>query len=217
MAGEDSLHSPARGETAPDPNVSRRGIKWNAGFGVTLSGFALIALFVWFPRDITSGFVETNQVGKIEPGDAFFPVLLACAILVLSLIDLLMTGFKAARNLPAGDLGRLTFGNLLFLARFHVAVLFGLIAMYVLGPAVVTLQNSLTGEAAQYRQLVDTLPYKYIGFVAGALIVTLPTIAWAEGRWSVRALLTVLSVVLVMIIVFDVLLRNVQLPPNADY
>jgi hypothetical protein len=47
--------------------------------------------------------------------------------------------------------------------------------------------------------------------------LTLPTIAWAEGRWSVRALLTVLSVVLVMIVVFDVLLRNVQLPPNADY
>ena len=217
MSGDAKPNIPAAGRTTSDPLDSHRRFKWNIGFSITLFVFALLALFVWFPRDITGGFVEVKHVGKIGPGDAFFPVLLACAILALSLIDLITVLVRSARGNHPGDMGELTFANILFLARFHVAVLLGLLVMYVLGPTVVAVQNILTGEISQYRQLVDTVPYKYIGFVAGALLMVLPTIAWAEGRWSVRAVLIVLLVVLVMIVAFDVMLKNVQLPPNADY
>jgi len=196
--------------TAPD--------LWEIGFGVVLVGVALVSLFIWFPHDITGGFIERNQVGNVGPGDAFFPVLLASAILVLSLIGLLAHAVKVARNIPVDrEMGRVTRANLKFLARFHLIVVAGLLAIYLLGPIVVATQNVLTDGVEQYRQLVDTAPYKYIGYIAGALIMTLPIIAWAEGRWSTRALIVVLAVVLSTIVIFDVLLNNVQLPPNADY
>ncbi|MEZ5843657.1 MAG: hypothetical protein R3D27_07965 [Hyphomicrobiaceae bacterium] len=115
-----------------------------------------------------------------------------------------------------GAIGRLSADNFWFLFRFHIAILLGLAAMYGLGPAFVAVQNALTGGEVEYRQLADTVPYKYIGFVAGSLLMTLPTIAWAEGRWSARSAVTVLLVVLAIIVIFDVLLTNVQLPPNAN-
>jgi len=50
---------------------------WNIGFGAVASIAALIALFIWIPYDIKGGFIEINQIGKPEPGDAFFPIILA--------------------------------------------------------------------------------------------------------------------------------------------
>lgn len=216
MANDANPGGPA--PVRSDPGQPAADIRWDVGFSATLAAFAAVALFVWFPRDIAGGFIVRNAVGKIGPGDAFFPVLLASAILILSLLDLALNGVRSARNVPpASTVGRLTFGNLVFLVRFHAAVLAGLIVMFWLGPALVAVQNELTGGALQYRQLADAVPYKYVGFVAGGLIVTLPTIAWAERRWSVRSALIALFVVVMMIVVFDVLLKNVQLPPNADY
>jgi hypothetical protein len=205
-------------EARPAPGDPVRYLSWDAGFGLALTIFALLALFVWFPNDITGGFIERNQVGRIGPGDAFFPVLLASAILLLALIDVTVSLFRARSGAPPSDsAGGLTLGNIVFLVRFHSAVLLGLIAMYWLGPLVVAAQSVMTGNDLSYRQLVDTPPYKYIGFILGALIATLPTIAWAERRWSRRSALTVLLVVIATIFIFDVLLTNVQLPPNADY
>lgn len=202
-------------ESAPQPS---RNARWDVGFGLVLVAFAVLALLVWFPNNIAGGFIVTSRAGKIGPGDAFFPVLLAGAILVLSLIDLAMSALRARRdNHAPGGIGKLTPGNLAFLGRFHVAVFLGLVIMFWLGPIVTALQNVLTDGALTYRQLADTVPYKYIGFIVGAAVVTLPTIAWAEGGWRARSVLCVLAVVAMIIVVFDVLLTNVQLPPNADY
>jgi hypothetical protein len=218
MTGDVDHRGPAESNAMPAPSNSVSDMRWNFGFGIALATFALIALVVWFPRDITGGFIETNEVGKVGPGDAFFPVLLAVSILLLSVIDLLVNAIRMARDFPmTGGVGRLTVGNLVFLARFHVAVLVGLIVMYSLGPVVVAVRNALSSDVLHYRQLVDAVPYKYIGFIAGGFIVTLPTIAWAERRWSPRSALIVLAVLVTMIFVFDILLTNVQLPPNADY
>ncbi len=43
---------------------------WNIGFGAVVLVSALLALTVWFPNDIKGGFIDLNQVGKPEPGDA---------------------------------------------------------------------------------------------------------------------------------------------------
>jgi hypothetical protein len=190
---------------------------WDIGFGVACVAFALLALLVWFPLDIVGSFVEPNQVGKIGPGDAFFPVLLASAILILGVIHLARLLISGRHPSGSFNIGRLSLSNLGFLAYFHLIAVLGLGLMYVAGPLTVTAMNALFGGEMSYRQLVDTAPYKYIGYVAGACLMTLPIITWTEQRLKVRSILVVLIVTTVIIVLFDGLLRNVQLPPNSDY
>ena len=70
---------------------------------------------------------------------------------------------------------------------------------------------------AQYRHLTDTPPYKYIGYVTGGLVMSLTLIGWTEGRLRRSAVIAVISVLVVAIVVFDGLLTNVLLPPNAEF
>ena len=193
---------------APDP--------WEIGFGVACVGFALLALSVWFPRDIVGGFTETNAAGKVGPGDAFFPTLLASSILLLGGIHVLKTLITSRGSAERQTIGRLSQANFSFLVRFHLVVGLGLAAMYLLGPLTVAVSNALLGGTATYRELVDTPPYKYVGYVSGALLITLPLIHWASGRTTLRTAVVVVAVILATIVLFDGLLRNVQLPPNAD-
>lgn len=201
-----------------DRAVSPASDPWNIGFGVALCFFALVALLVWFPRDIIGSFIETNQVGKVGPGDAFFPVLLASAILGLSIVHLLSMLFqRRTGGDTAATIGKLTVANIWFLVRFHLVVLLGLFTMYVLGPIVVSAINAVQGSDLQYKALVDTVPYKYVGYAVGGCLLTMPLIAWAEGGLRLRSIIIVCGMIVLSILIFDVLLSNVQLPPNADY
>ncbi len=196
-------------EAAPDP--------WDIGFGAALFVFALLALFVWFPNDIRGGFVELDHAGKREPGDAFFPVLLTGAILVLSATHVLKSLLLRRRSDESETAARLSRDDLVFLVLFNLLVCAGLAAMYWLGPLAVAVAGFFSGSDLTYRQLVDTVPYKYIGYGIGGFVMTATLIAWAEAGLRWQAILAVVTVIAASIIVFDVLLFNVQLPPNADY
>ena len=47
--------------------------------------------------------------------------------------------------------------------------------------------------------------------------MTVTLIGWTEGRLRPVGIIATLSVLVVAIVVFDVLLTNVLLPPNAEY
>lgn len=198
-----------KNNAAPDP--------WDIGFGAVLFVLALLALFAWFPLDIRGGFVETDHAGKLAPGDAFFPVILTCTILVLAGLSVIGNLLWRRQQDDDASSGGLTRANLVFLAAFHAIVVAGLAIMYWLGPLVVALLDALGTMDLTYRQLVDTAPYKYIGYAAGGFLMTAGLIAWSEGRLTRRAVFTVLTVIAACVVIFDVLLINVQLPPNADY
>jgi hypothetical protein len=187
---------------------------WSIGFGAVVLVSALLALTVWFPNDIKGGFIDLNQVGMPEPGDAFFPVILAGMLLVLSVAQLLGALFGRRPQAPSG---KLTAENLKFLFLFYAIVLIALTVMYWLGPLVVETLRSMGAIDQTYRQLVDTRPYKYLGYVAGGFIMSVGLIAWAEGRVRRTAVLSVVIVQALLIFILDVLLRNIQLPPNADF
>jgi len=89
--------------------------------------------------------------------------------------------------------------------------------MYGLGPLTVAVLNSVGLLDADYRQLTDTAPYKYIGYVVGGFLMTITLIAWTEGRIRRQSVIAVVLTLIVAIIIFDVVLKNVLLPPNADY
>ena len=187
---------------------------WNIGFGAVALVAALLTLLVWIPGDIKGGFIENNQMGKPEPGDAFFPIILTGLMLVLSAGQLLSALFNH-RPQPASS--ALTPGNLKFLGLFYAIVFAGLTIMYWLGPVVVETLRAAGLIDNTYRQLVDTPPYKYLGYVAGGFLMTTGLIIWDEGSMRPRSMLTVVIVLACLILLLDIALHNIQLPPNADF
>lgn len=192
---------------------------WDIGFGAVVLAASTAALLFWFPNDIKGGFIETGIGGKPEPGDAFFPVLLGIALLGLSVVHLVVTILGRAPRSPFLDesAGRLTPGNLSFFFLFHAIVVAGLAIMYWLGPLTVQALNAFGTIDVGYRQLVDTAPYKYLGYLVGGFLMTITLITWAEGGLRRRAVFTAALVLAVLVLIFDILLTNIQLPPNANY
>lgn len=176
-------------------------------FGAVAALFAAVALFLWFPVDIRGGFIETGVGGDPAPGDAFFPTLLACGILALGLAQ---CAAAAVRPRPAGA-GGPSRANLLFLAGFIALFAVGIAAMTITGPVLADLFSDRS-----YRQLSDTAPWKYLGFVAGGLLLGYAPIVAIQRRLTWRGLLVVALALLTLIVVFDGLLSTVRLPPNAD-
>ena len=195
--------------SAPDP--------WNIGFGVVVLVGALLALFVWFPADIPTGFFHINAIGREEPGDAFFPIILAILLVILSVLHLVMSFYQSWQGTSAPATGELTPHNFKFLAAFMFIMAVSLAMMYWLGPLTVSALNSIGWLDASYRALSDTAPYKYIGYVVGGFAMTITLIAWTEGRVRWAGVLSVLITLTVAILIFDLLLKNVLLPPNADF
>ena len=196
---------------APDP--------WDLGFGVVVLAGAATALLVWFPLDIQGGFMEPGSDGTPEPGDAFFPVLLASALLGLSILHLAVATLRRrpATTGSGEPAGRLTPDNIRFFLLFHAVVVAGMAVVYWFGPLLVAALGGAGLLDATYRQLTDTAPYKYLGYVVGGGAMTLVLMAWAEGGLRPRAVATVALVLAALVGLFDGLLSNVQLPPNADY
>jgi hypothetical protein len=195
---------------APDP--------WDIGFGAVVLAAGVVALVIWFPLDITGGFIEPGISGKMQPGDAFFPVLLAGAMVFLSVVHLCVAFFgHAPTRAPNDGAGRLDAANIRFFILFHAIVLGAMAVMYWLGPLTVWLLGVAGFVDLGYRQLVGTVPYKLIGYVVGGFLMTTALITWAEGCLRRRTILTAVLVIAVMVLIFDVLLSDIQLPPNADY
>lgn len=180
---------------------------WGIGFGIAAVALAVIALLVWFPNDIRGGFTELSPGGDIAPGDAFFPTLLTLGILTLGMLQVAV----ALRTRSKPSEGRIERCNILFLAGFLAVFFIGIGVMQAAGPLLVALM-----DAGSYRALSDTVPWKYVGFVFGALIVGLAPLLAVERRLRLKPALVVLAAIVVLILVFDVLLADIRLPPNAN-
>ncbi len=190
---------------------------WDIGFGIAVLAGSVISLLVWFPADIPTGFFHTNAIGREEPGDAFFPIILAVLLGLLSIIQLAFSLRRHGATTAAAPSGELTGQNLWFLGVFIAITATGLAIMYWLGPITVAVMNVFGGLDASYRQLTDAAPYKYIGYVVGGFMMTMTLIVWTEGRIRLTGIFTVVTILVLAILVFDVLLKNVLLPPNADF
>lgn len=179
---------------------------FNLGFGIAAVLFALTALFVWFPNDMRGGFTELSPGGDTAPGDAFFPTLLAVAILILGVVQT-----AAALRAKTASTGRLTRFNLSFVAAFVV--------LFAVGITLFTHTGQLAAEwlgPAPYRQLSDTAPWKWIGFCVGGFLIGYGPVLAVERRFRFTSALVVVAALVVLIVIFDGLLADIRLPPNAD-
>jgi hypothetical protein len=88
--------------------------------------------------------------------------------------------------------------------------------MVWLGPLTVDLINGMGGDIGSYRQLRDTIPYKYIGFVAGGFAMIFGFISMVERRWSGKLAAISLASIIVLALIFDLPFEDLLLPPNGD-
>mgnify|MGYP001090448710 CR=1 FL=1 len=169
--------------------------------GLSVFVFALVLLFIWIPLDTETGMIENVRRRNVI-GDAMAPSVTA----VVLLIGAVLTWFK-----PDADAPRLTIGNLKWLASLAAIFILSLAVMRYLGPA---LGAALTDTG--YRPLRDTLPWKYLGFVAGGTIM----VALLSGISQSRSVfwLVIIGVVaaLVIALAYDLPFDDLLLPPNGD-
>ena len=85
------------------------------------------------------------------------------------------------------------------------------------GPALVELLNSLGVTDKSYRQLSDTVPYKYTGFALGGFVMVFGLIAWVQGRPSWRAAAVAAGMVVFLIAIYDIPFDSLLLPPNGSH
>lgn len=191
--------------------------RWDVGFGVIVLVGAVLALTLWFPNDIRTGFLFVNAIGREEPGDAFFPILLATTLAALGALQILLSLRASPSDRPAGRRPRLTGSNIAFLAGLLAIVAGGLTIMHWLGPLVVAAMGALEVLEGPYRNHSDTVPYKYLGYVVGGFCIAIGLIRLTEGSVRRAAVVATAAVLIASILIFDVFLQNVLLPPNGEF
>jgi hypothetical protein len=163
---------------------------------------AILALAVWIPLDIETGLIEKVR-RQTSIGDAMLPTLASGFVLLGGLFLLLPS--KAKAEVLTGD-------NLLYLIKLIAILAIAFAAMRWLGPALVW---ALTEEGV-YRNLRDTAPWKYIGYIVGGTILVSGLMAMVEGRVTARSIIIGLLATLALIAVYDLPFEDLLLPPNGD-
>ncbi|MGJ8545418.1 MAG: hypothetical protein ACSHWZ_08235 [Sulfitobacter sp.] len=203
-------------DTPEEINSGANG-RWNLWVGLGTLGFVALCLLVWFPRDIGSGFLQQNLTGRTVPGDSFFPILLVGLMVPLAAL-LILSQLGAKRGKKGGELvGRISLRNLGFLGQCLALTGASLLVMGLTGPALIWLTNALGVTAySSYRAASADFPFDVSGFFLGATLLTCGLIAMTRHRLRPVDLLIGAATAAVLIVIFDGLLTNIQLPPNAD-
>lgn len=177
--------------------------------GLVVLVAAALAIFAWVPMDTGSGLVERVR-GRVNIGDAMAPTMTLC-VLALAGALLMLESFRkpVAESVP-------TFANLRY-----VGLLTGLFGLSVLlmrwtGPAAVFVAGALDLVGASYRELRDTVPWKYLGFLVGGTFLVGSLICLAEHRVTWRSAAVGLLAVLALIALYDLPFDDLLLPPNGD-
>lgn len=203
---------PVKDEVAP-----ARGNFWNLWLGIGTLAFTFVSVVFWFPNDIGSGFLQKSLTGKVIPGDAFFPVLLMGLMAPLGVL-LIVTYFRAGRSAPGEKVGRISLDNLTYLLRAAVILVLGILLMNWTGPALVWLTNCLgMTDLSGYRAVSGSFPFDVSGFFVGGTLITCGFIHTTRHELTLRHVLIAMLSTVALIVLFDGLLTNVQLPPNADF
>lgn len=182
---------------------------WEFAIGLFGLALAIVAVTVWFPYDIAGSFMETTLTGRVQPGDAFYPTVLAVLLGLLGLIQM-FSGLRKAGNRGATGL---TLENLHYL--LVLCALLGISALLCYGLAP-WLAETLNGGRA-YRLLRDTAPWKFLGFGLAAPALIWPMVVLSERRVSLRGAIFVAVFVTILLVVFGMALPDTFLPPNAEY
>lgn len=158
--------------------------------------------FVWVPADVDTGLIEKVR-RQVAIGDAFAPTIAASFIVLGGSLVALFESPSNARHITPANLG--------FLAVLLLTIGVSFAIMRYLGPAIAEV---LTDDG--YRPLRDTVPWKYIGFLAGGAGMIASLISLIEGRLTRRAVLVGLGAAIALVAIYDLPFDDLLLPPNGD-
>lgn len=180
--------------------------------GVCALMFGAIAVFLWIPLDIRTGIVETVR-RRVVIGDSMAPTAYAIGIIIVGACMAISArrGTTSDPTIPGLDRK-----NAIWILAVAAILACSIVLMATLGPLTVQIANALEWETRSYRQLIDTAPYKYIGFAAGGfcMVVSLTSLIAHRPSWRLAAV-SAASVAL-MIVLYDVPFDDLLLPPNGD-
>lgn len=175
---------------------------------IAFLAFAIVALTIWIPADIDSGILEKVR-RREKMGDALFPTTIAIAMAIIAAFSALF----ALKGTPAEQRRKPGLG---FLASFVGIMVVSLILMRFTGPLVIELVNMFRTSDLEYRNLRDTIPWKYLGFASGGVFLTGGLIALVQGRLSLRGIMIGAGAVVALILLYDIPFDDLLLPPNGD-
>ena len=183
--------------------------------GLLFTVFALVTLLVWIPLDIETGVTETLR-RRVEIGDAMAPTVITVGILIASIWLCLHSLFRLRAGHEPQDIGILSLENLWFMMAMLAVFVMGFALIQWTGPVVVKLINVTGADIGSYRQLRDTVPYKYAGFIVGGSAIIFGIISLVERRMSWRLAGVSIGAALVIAALFDLPFEDLLLPPNGD-
>lgn len=179
-------------------------LRFAHGLGLAVIALAVLALILWVPQDTVSGYMVSKR-GRVSIGDAMAPGL-AFGLMALSGALIVLEARRAEADI------RLSARSIGFLVAILAICLIALGAMIWTGPLAV----AFLGGEDNYRNLRDTAPWKYLGFILGGTGLVAALIALVEHRLTLRAVGLGLVTVAVLIGVFDLAFDDLLLPPNGD-
>ena len=191
---------------------------WNIVVALSFLAFSSFALFWWIPNDVESG-ILLEERRSIVIGDAMAPTMTALGMLIISGALLIGSFFQTPVSKPDDLIERsigITGDNFANMAALLTILAASLACMVWAGPLTVMAMQALGFDVPSYRLLTDTIPYKYIGFSLGGIVLVYGLISWTTGQMGLRVWLTALGAVAALIFVYDVPFDTLLLPPNGS-
>jgi len=168
---------------------------------------ALAGLVFWaISVDVQTGVIETVRRRRVI-GDALAPTVAACVLLAGGLLLLIE---RPAAPLP------LKAESWRYIAAVAAILTVSLILMRWTGPATVELMGAAGADLPAYRQLRASLPWSWLGYVAGGTFLIGGLISLVRLRPGWRAFGLGLAISLALAAAYDLPFRNLILPPNGD-
>lgn len=174
--------------------------------GLLLIIVGILAITVWIPADSGSGIIEKVR-GKYQIGNALAPTV-AFGLLIFAG---LLLAFETRRQKQGPMISR---RHLVFTLMVFFTFLVSLAVMRWAGPLLVSLTHA--GSDVDYRQLRDTVPWKYVGFLTGGSLLVGTLIGFTNQGHKLSYFLIGFVAALLMIGIYDLPFDNLLLPPNGD-
>lgn len=180
----------------------------NLYLGLLCIFFALAVLVFWIPVDVETGLVEKVR-GRFKIGDSLAPTV---AVGFIFIGGVLLVIFERR----ASDQPIIQSSQVKFIAMLMAILLVSVLIMRFAGPLTVAASNQLLSETHEYRLLRTSFPWKYVGFVLGGVIMIIGIMSLIEKRITLKAIITAVVAVLIIILVFDIPFDDLLIPPNGD-
>jgi len=180
----------------------------DAILGLVCVLFALVLLFFWIPTDTETSIIERVR-GRVVIGDALAPTI-AGAVLFLAGFLLIVATVRR------GNHAQLSLTNIYYLITLAIILVVSLFLMRWTGPFVVDAIRLMGVETSGYRELRDTVPWKYLGYLAGGSFLVTSMISLVERRLCWQHLLVAFAAALALALVYDLPFKSLVLPPNGD-